>query len=55
MKNGIIALKGGDISNELNITNHHTITPLTDLLNEKQFDKKKIVYVSMTWIILLII
>jgi hypothetical protein len=24
------------------------------LLNEKQFDKKKIVYVSMTWIILLI-
>ena len=54
MKNGIIALKGGDISNELNITNHHTITPLTDLLNEKQFDKKKIVYVSMTWINLLI-
>lgn len=48
MKNGIIALKGGDITNELNITNHHTITPLTDLLNEKQFDKKKIVYVSMT-------
>ena len=54
MKNGIIALKGGDISNELNITNHHTITPLTNLLNEKQFDKKKIVYVSMTWINLLI-
>lgn len=42
--NGIIALKGGDLSDELKEYQHALITPLSKFFKEEFFETKKIVY-----------
>ncbi len=45
LRNGIIALKGGDLSDELSeIRGRHQITPITEYFKEAFFETKKIVY-----------
>ena len=45
IKNGIIALKGGDINEELFSINNSTILPIEEILDNQYFIDKKIVYV----------
>jgi len=47
IKNGIIALKGGDISEELSSINNSTILPIEEILDNQYFKDKKIVYVPI--------
>ena len=47
IKNGIIALKGGDINEELFSINNSTILPIEEILNNQYFIDKKIVYVPI--------
>ena len=47
IKNGIIALKGGDISEELSSINNSTILPIEEILDNQYFIDKKIVYVPI--------
>ncbi len=48
-KNGLICLKGGDLSEELNNFNRkHKVISLTDYFEEDFFETKKIVYVPNT-------
>ena len=47
IKNGIIALKGGDISEELFSINNSTILPIEEILDNQYFIDKKIVYVPI--------
>jgi len=46
--NGILYLKGGDLTQELSgIAQHHRSFELTDFFEEEFFDTKKVVYVQM--------
>ena len=47
IKNGIIALKGGDINEELLSINNPTILPIEEILDNQYFKDKKIVYVPI--------
>ena len=47
IKNGIIALKGGDINEELSSINNQTILPINEILDHEYFIDKKIVYVPI--------
>ena len=47
IKNGVIALKGGDISEELSSINNPTILPIEEILDNQYFINKKIVYVPI--------
>ena len=47
IKNGIIALKGGDINEELFSINNSTILPIEEILDNQYFIDKKIVYVPI--------
>ena len=47
IKNGIIALKGGDVSEELSSINNPTILPIEEILDNQYFIDKKIVYVPI--------
>ena len=47
IKNGIIALKGGDISEELSSINNPIILPIEEILDNQYFIDKKIVYVPI--------
>ena len=47
IKNGIIALKGGDINEELLSINNSTILPIEEILDNPYFIDKKIVYVPI--------
>ena len=47
IKNGIIALKGGDISEELFSIKNSTILPIEEILDNQYFIDKKIVYVPI--------
>ena len=47
IKNGIIALKGGDMSEELLSINNSTILPIEEILDNQYFIDKKIVYVPI--------
>ncbi len=47
IKNGIIALKGGDISEELSSIYNPTILPIEEILDNQYFTEKKIVYVPI--------
>ena len=47
IKNGIIALKGGDINEELISINNSTILPIEEILDNQYFIDKKIVYVPI--------
>ena len=47
IKNGIIALKGGDINEELSSINNPTILPINEILDHEYFLEKKIVYVPI--------
>jgi 16S rRNA (guanine527-N7)-methyltransferase len=42
--NGIIALKGGDLTEELKGVKKNTIVEIPSLFNEPYFETKKIVY-----------
>ena len=44
IRNGIIALKGGNISNELSSLENLTILPIKELIDNEYFIDKKIVY-----------
>lgn len=46
-KNGILYLKGGDLSEELNVFQKAVIYPLTDYFEEEFFDTKKVVYLPL--------
>ena len=47
IKNGVIALKGGDINEELLSINNSTILPIEEILDNQYFVDKKIVYVPI--------
>ena len=47
IKNGIIALKGGDINEELSSINNPTILPIEEIIDNQYFIDKKIVYVPV--------
>ena len=47
IKNGIIALKGGDINVELSSINNPTILPIEEIIDNQYFIDKKIVYVPV--------
>jgi 16S rRNA (guanine527-N7)-methyltransferase len=47
IKNGIIALKGGDVSDELSSINNPIILPIEEILDNQYFIDKKIVYVPI--------
>ena len=47
IKNGVIALKGGDINEELSSINNSTILPIEEILDNQYFIDKKIVYVPI--------
>ena len=47
IKNGVIALKGGDINEELSLINNPTILPIEEILDNQYFINKKIVYVPI--------
>lgn len=47
-QNGLICLKGGELSDELSAVNYPVIDyPLTEFFNESFFETKKIIYVPM--------
>jgi 16S rRNA (guanine527-N7)-methyltransferase len=45
IKNGIIALKGGDIQNEISVLTTKKIIPISEIINDDYFTDKKIIYV----------
>ena len=47
IKNGVIALKGGDINEELSLIKNPTILPIEEILDNQYFIDKKIVYVPI--------
>ena len=47
IKNGVIALKGGDINEELSLIKNPTILPIEEILDNQYFINKKIVYVPI--------
>lgn len=49
IKNGIIYLKGGDLTEELEPYQNIQITPLTDYFEEDFFETKKIVYLPVKY------
>jgi 16S rRNA (guanine527-N7)-methyltransferase len=47
LKNGILYLKGGDLTEELKtVTNKHTIYPLNEVFEESFFETKSVVYIK---------
>ncbi len=44
LKNGLIALKGGDLTDELKNYPNSSVTPISDYFEEEYFDQKFIVY-----------
>jgi len=49
IKNGIIYLKGGDLSEELKLYRNVNIVPITEYFEEDFFNTKKIVYLPMKY------
>jgi len=49
LKNGILYLKGGDLSNELQTYKTATIYKITDFFNEDFFDTKKVVHLPIKY------
>lgn len=49
IKNGIIYLKGGDLSQELNPYKNAKVIPISTFFNEAFFDTKKIVYLPQKY------
>jgi len=47
MENGVIYLKGGDLSNEIRPYKNARIIPISDFFSEKFFRTKKIVYIPL--------
>lgn len=48
LPNGLLCLKGGDLKEEIALTNRPIIeVPLSDYFNEEYFDTKKLIYVEM--------
>jgi 16S rRNA (guanine527-N7)-methyltransferase len=45
IKNGIIALKGGDIQDEISVLTTKKIIPISKIINDDYFTDKKIIYV----------
>ena len=45
LENGIIALKGGDIQNEISVLTTKKIIPISEIINDDYFTDKKIIYV----------
>lgn len=45
IENGIIALKGGDIQNEISVLTTKKIIPISEIINDDYFTDKKIIYV----------
>jgi 16S rRNA (guanine527-N7)-methyltransferase len=45
IENGIIALKGGDIENEISVLTTKKIIPISEIINDDYFTDKKIIYV----------
>ena len=45
IENGIIALKGGDIENEISVLTTKKIIPISEIINDDYFIDKKIIYV----------
>ena len=45
IENGIIALKGGDIKNEISVLTTKKIIPISEIINDDYFTDKKIIYV----------
>ena len=45
IENGIIALKGGDILNEISVLTTKKIIPISEIINDDYFTDKKIIYV----------
>ena len=44
IRNGVIALKGGNVYDELSSINNPTILPIEEIINNQYFIDKKIVY-----------
>lgn len=49
LKNGILYLKGGDLTEELSVYSTSKIYNLSDFFNEEFFDTKKIVYLPLKY------
>lgn len=49
LRNGILYLKGGDLTEELKSFNNYTITNLSDFFNEDFFETKKVVYLPLKY------
>ena len=47
-KNGLIALKGGDLNLELKKVKHYKIIEISNFINEAYFNNKKIVYLPIS-------
>ena len=47
LRNGILYLKGGDLTEELKSFNNYTITNLSDFFDEDFFETKKVVHLPM--------
>ena len=45
IENGIIALKGGNIENEISVLTTKKIIPISEIINDDYFTDKKIIYV----------
>ncbi len=45
IENGIIALKGGDVQNEISVLTTKKIIPISEIINDDYFTDKKIIYV----------
>lgn len=45
IENGIIALKGGDIQDEISVLTTKKIIPISEIINDDYFTDKKIIYV----------
>jgi 16S rRNA (guanine527-N7)-methyltransferase len=46
LPNGILALKGGDLQNEMEINHRYIVIPLSDYFEEPFFETKKLVHIS---------
>src|SRR5690606_8778096 len=49
LKNGILSLKGGDLSEELSVYSTCEIYNLSDFFNEEFFETKKVVYLPLKY------
>ncbi|WP_010135176.1 16S rRNA (guanine(527)-N(7))-methyltransferase RsmG [Ochrovirga pacifica] len=49
LKNGILYLKGGDLTEELRDFPSHTLYPLTDYFTEDFFETKKVVHIPLKY------